>query len=122
MRCAISYNFFPAKNIDVLFPPGAPGNLVIRDNLGQSQRQGCSPSHPLSRGKAVLSPKYSPDRNPNEQVFAKLITLAGDRRTKANRRGKILFIRRKALNSRCRIIFGMAHWRALSVPHDGVGN
>ena len=38
-----------------LVPTLKPGDLVIMDKPRQPQRQGGSPSHPLSRGKAVLS-------------------------------------------------------------------
>ena len=66
---------FKAYVEKVLVPTLRPGDLAIMDNLG---------SHSSHKGKAVrrairsagaklfFLPKYSPDLNPIEQVFAKL--------------------------------------------------
>jgi transposase len=55
-RCE-SFQIYVEK---VLLPTPKQGAIVIMDNLG---------SH---KGKTVRAPKYSPDLNPIEQVFAKL--------------------------------------------------
>nr|WP_283811104.1 transposase [Bradyrhizobium vignae] len=38
----------------------------------QPQEQSSSPAHPFGRRQTLFLPKYSPDLNPVEQVFAKL--------------------------------------------------
>ena len=56
----------------VLCPTLKPGDLVIMDNLGSHKG---SPVRQLIRArgaKLFFLPKYSPDFNPIEQVFAKL--------------------------------------------------
>ena len=54
-------------------PTLKPGDVVIMDNLGSHKGEAWFAKHPLSRGaKLFFLPKYSPDLNPIEQVFAKL--------------------------------------------------
>jgi len=56
----------------VLVPTLKPGDIVIMDNLGSHKGE---PIRRLIRNagaKLFLLPKYSPDLNPIEQVFAKL--------------------------------------------------
>jgi putative transposase len=56
----------------VLVPTLAPGDIVVMDNLGS--HKGCAVRHAIRSAGAKLFflPKYSPDLNPIEQVFAKL--------------------------------------------------
>jgi transposase len=56
----------------VLTPTLRPGDLVIMDNL--SSHKGNAVRHALraAGAKLIFLPKYSPDLNPIEQVFAKL--------------------------------------------------
>ncbi len=56
----------------VLVPTLSPGDIVVMDNLGSHKGEAV---RRLIRGvgaKLFLLPKYSPDLNPIEQVFAKL--------------------------------------------------
>jgi len=55
-----------------LVPTLRPGDIVIMDNLGS--HKGCAIRHLIRAAGAKLFflPKYSPDLNPIEQVFAKL--------------------------------------------------
>ena len=56
----------------VLLPTLRPGDIVVLDNLG-SHRSKAVPQLIRSVGaKLFFLPKYSPDLNPIEQVFAKL--------------------------------------------------
>lgn len=56
----------------VLIPTLRPGDIVVMDNLG-SHRAGAVRHAIRSIGaKLFFLPKYSPDLNPIEQVFAKL--------------------------------------------------
>jgi putative transposase len=56
----------------VLVPTLAPGDIVVMDNLGS--HKGWAVRHAIRSAGAKLFflPKYSPDLNPIEQVFAKL--------------------------------------------------
>ena len=56
----------------VLVPTLAPGDIVVMDNLGS--HKGWPVRHAIRSAGAKLFflPKYSPDLNPIEQVFAKL--------------------------------------------------
>jgi putative transposase len=63
---------FAAYVEKVLLPTLRPGDIVIMDNLG-SHRGSIIRQFIRSAGaKLFLLPKYSPDLNPIEQVFAKL--------------------------------------------------
>jgi transposase len=55
----------------VLLPTFKPGDIVIMDNLEATRAKLCGHSSAQS-AQALLPPKYSPDLNPIEQVFAKL--------------------------------------------------
>ena len=56
----------------VLLPTLQPGDIVITDNLG-SHKSKAVRALVRSRGaKLFFLPKYSPDLNPIEQLFAKL--------------------------------------------------
>jgi transposase len=56
----------------VLVPTLQPGDLVIMDNLGSHKGTAIRHAIRCAGGKLFLLPKYSPDLNPIEQVFAKL--------------------------------------------------
>jgi len=56
----------------VLLPTLRPGDLVIMDNLGSHKRKAVRELIRRSGAKRFFLPKYSPDLNPIEQVFAKL--------------------------------------------------
>src|SRR5438270_3639976 len=59
----------------VLLPTLAPGDIVIRDNLGSHKRHAIRRLIRAVGAKLLFLPPYSPDLNPIEQVFAKLKTL-----------------------------------------------
>ena len=56
----------------VLVPTLAPGDLVILDNLGSHKGKAIRRAIRAAGAKLFFLPKYSPDLNPIEQVFAKL--------------------------------------------------
>jgi transposase len=56
----------------VLAPTLKPGNIVIMDNLGSHKGKAVRQAIRAVGAKLILLPKYSPDLNPIEQVFAKL--------------------------------------------------
>jgi transposase len=56
----------------VLVPTLKPGDIVIMDNLGSHKRKAVRQIIRSAGAKLFLLPKYSPDLNPIEQVFAKL--------------------------------------------------
>ena len=56
----------------VLVPALEPGNIVIMDNLGSHKGKAVRQAIRAAGAKLILLPKYSPDLNPIEQVFAKL--------------------------------------------------
>ena len=56
----------------VLVPTLQPGDLVIMDNLGSHKGPAVRRAIRQAGAKLFLLPKYSPDLNPIEQVFAKL--------------------------------------------------
>ena len=55
-----------------LAPTLRPGDLVIADNLASHRRPDIRAAIRRAGAKLFLLPKYSPDLNPIEQVFAKL--------------------------------------------------
>jgi putative transposase len=57
---------------DVLVPTLSPGDVVIMDNLGSHKGTAVRRAIRSAGAKLFLLPKYSPDLNPIEQVFAKL--------------------------------------------------
>jgi transposase len=59
----------------MLVPTLKPGDVVIFDNLGSHTSQAVRQAIRKVGAKRILLPKYSPDLNPIEQVFAKLKTL-----------------------------------------------
>lgn len=56
----------------VLAPTLKPGDIVIVDNLGSHRSNAVRQAIRAAGAKLFFLPKYSPDLNPIEQVFAKL--------------------------------------------------
>jgi transposase len=56
----------------MLAPTLKPGDLVIMDNLGSHKGKAVRQAIRSAGAKLFFLPKYSPDLNPIEQVFAKL--------------------------------------------------
>ncbi len=56
----------------VLVPTLKPGDVVIMDNLGSHKGKAIRQAIRSAGAKLFFLPKYSPDLNPIEQVFAKL--------------------------------------------------
>lgn len=56
----------------VLVPTLKPGEIVIMDNLGSHRGEAVRGAIRAAGAKLLFLPKYSPDLNPIEQVFAKL--------------------------------------------------
>ena len=56
----------------VLVPTLQPGEIVIMDNLGSHKGKAVRQLIRSAGAKLFFLPKYSPDLNPIEQVFAKL--------------------------------------------------
>jgi len=57
---------------EVLVPTLKPGDIVIMDNLGSHKGQTVRRLIRSAGAKLLFLPKYSPDLNPIEQLFAKL--------------------------------------------------
>ena len=57
---------------EVLVPTLKPGDIVIIDNLGSHKGKAVRRAIRAAGAKLFLLPKYSPDLNPIEQMFAKL--------------------------------------------------
>ena len=58
-----------------LLPTLSPGDIVIMDNLGSHKGAAIRWLLRTAGAKLFFLPRYSPDLNPIEQVFAKLKTL-----------------------------------------------
>ena len=56
----------------VLVPALRPGDVVIMDNLGSHKGRAVRSAIRNAGAHLIFLPKYSPDLNPIEQVFAKL--------------------------------------------------
>jgi transposase len=56
----------------MLAPELKPGDIVIMDNLGSHRGRAVRQAIRTAGAKLFFLPKYSPDLNPIEQVFAKL--------------------------------------------------
>ncbi len=56
----------------VLVPTLKPGDIVIIDNLGSHKSRAVRRAIRLAGAHLIFLPKYSPDLNPIEQLFAKL--------------------------------------------------
>lgn len=57
---------------EVLVPTLRPGDIVVMDNLGSHKSKAVRRLIRAAGAKLFFLPKYSPDLNPIEQVFAKL--------------------------------------------------
>lgn len=57
---------------EVLAPTLRPGDIVIMDNLGSHKSKAVRDAIRAAGAHLFFLPKYSPDLNPIEQVFAKL--------------------------------------------------
>lgn len=66
---------FTAYVKQFLVPTLKPGDLVIMDNLSSHKNQDVRQAIKDAKAKLFFLPKYSPDLNPIEQLFAKLKTL-----------------------------------------------
>lgn len=56
----------------ILIPTLKPGDIVIADNLGSHKSKTVRQAIRAAGARLLFLPKYSPDLNPIEQVFAKL--------------------------------------------------
>ena len=56
----------------LLVPTLRPGEVVVMDNLGSHRGKQVRKAIRQAGAKLIFLPKYSPDLNPIEQVFAKL--------------------------------------------------
>lgn len=56
----------------VLVPTLKPGDIVVMDNLGSHKGKAVRRAIRATGARLFLLPKYSPDLNPIEQLFAKL--------------------------------------------------
>jgi len=56
----------------VLVPSLEPGDIVIMDNLGSHKGKAVRRAIRAAGARLLFLPKYSPDLNPIEQLFAKL--------------------------------------------------
>src|SRR5436309_12302025 len=65
----VSFRIYVEK---VLVPTLRPGDIVILDNLGSHKGKAVRALIRSACAKLFFLPKYSPDLNPIEQVFAKL--------------------------------------------------
>jgi transposase len=72
---AINGELFLAYVQRVLLPTLKPGDIVILDNLASHKGKAVRKTIRAAGAKLIFLPKYSPDLNPIEQVFAKLKTL-----------------------------------------------
>ena len=68
----IDGNSFQLYVEKVLLPTLQPGDIVIMDNLGSHKGKAVRQLIRSAGAKLFFLPKYSPDLNPIEQLFAKL--------------------------------------------------
>ena len=68
----INGELFRAYVAHVLVPTLKPGDIVILDNLGSHKSKAVRRLIRQAGAKLFFLPRYSPDLNPIEQVFAKL--------------------------------------------------
>ena len=68
----INGDSFLAYVEQILAPTLKQGDIVIMDNLGSHKSAAISKAIRANGARRVFLPKYSPDLNPIEQVFAKL--------------------------------------------------
>lgn len=72
---AINAERFLAYVEQTLVPTLKPGDVVVLDNLGSHKGKAVRHAIRAAGAHLIFLPKYSPDLNPIEQVFAKLKTL-----------------------------------------------
>ena len=72
---AINGARFLAYVEQALVPTLRPGDVVVLDNLGSHRGKAVRQAIRKAGAHLIFLPKYSPDLNPIEQVFAKLKTL-----------------------------------------------
>ncbi|MBV8316051.1 MAG: IS630 family transposase, partial [Planctomycetaceae bacterium] len=72
LDCPINADRFRIYVEKLLGPTLRPGDMVIADNLSSHKRADIRAVIRAAGAKFFLLPKYSPDLNPIEQVFAKL--------------------------------------------------
>ncbi|MEY9149391.1 transposase [Bradyrhizobium elkanii] len=87
----------------VLLPVLRPGDIVILDNLGSHRSKAVRQLIRSVGAKLFFLPKYSPDLNPIEQVFAKLKHLVRKAAARTVERG----LRRNRPRTRCLHLRGM---------------
>jgi transposase len=71
----INGELFLAYVEQALVPTLKPGDIVILDNLASHKGKAIRKTIRAAGAKLIFLPKYSPDLNPIEQLFAKLKTL-----------------------------------------------
>lgn len=71
----INGELFRAYVERLLVPTLKPGDIVVLDNLGSHKGKAVKDAVRKAGARLLFLPKYSPDLNPIEQVFAKLKTL-----------------------------------------------
>ena len=69
---SINGELFLTYITDMLAPTLAPRDIVMMDNLGSHKSTAVRQAIRKAGATLILLPKYSPDLNPIEQVFAKL--------------------------------------------------
>ena len=57
---------------EVLVPTLRPGDIVVLDNLGSHKSKAVRQAIRAAGARLLFLPKYSPDLNPIEQLFAKI--------------------------------------------------
>ena len=72
---AINAERFLAYVQQTLVPTLKPGDVVVLDNLGSHKGKAVRQAIRAAGAHLIFLPKYSPDLNPIEQLFAKLKTL-----------------------------------------------
>jgi transposase len=80
-----------------LVPTLKPGDIVVADNLSSHKNKAARTAIRDAGARLILLPKYSPDLNPIEQVFAKLKHLL--RKTAARSRDAVSDAIAKLLHS-----------------------
>jgi transposase len=102
-----------------LVPTLKPGDVVILDNLGSHKGKAVRKAIRDVGGRLVFLPKYSPDLNPIEQVFAKFKRMARPVCKGFDRERRMISLLQRI---RPRRIFSRPRWRyARSGPHKAFG-
>jgi putative transposase len=97
----------------VLVPSLKPGDIVIMDNLGSHKGKPVRQAIRAAGAKLLFLPKYSPDLNPIEQVFAKIKhrLRTAQRRTRDGVCDAIADILASISTSECKNYFSNAGYR-----------